>query len=203
MSKSSGGDDEKCFDQIPEVREGLFSRHRNILVNFDGTWVSPKYEVNVATTPPSTKRIVSAALTEKQSEQLITAFFFVSIERTQTKEVQEAFELILFRYLICRGYMARWIGKYDQCAYHIGNGDLFRNFTLMSAYQRSNIPPVVLNELCDVDGKLCARGSKGTRSKYIGKSTEKRYVPGKRFNRTEFDEKCMVSHEGSSTTHSS
>jgi len=33
---------------------------------------------------------------------------------------------VLFQYMKERGYTARWMGKYDQDARHVGNGDRFR-----------------------------------------------------------------------------
>ena len=44
----------------------------------------------------------------------------------QTGKTVRLLHLILYRYMVERGYTARWIGKYKQDAYHIGNGTRFR-----------------------------------------------------------------------------
>ena len=133
--------------------------------------------------------LVSARLTPPQSRQLIEAYYLLTVERVQG-EVARACELILFRYAFERGYLARHVGKYDQEAKHVGNGDAFRQFRSMSdRYSPHNLPASVLNALCGKDGKLRARGSKGSRSKKA--PIDQRWRPSRRMTRTSEDEMRM------------
>jgi hypothetical protein len=91
--------------------------------------------------------------------------------------------------MVQRGYTARWLGKYEQAAHHVGNGDSFRAFRAMRQYEPSNLPTRVLNRLCSRDGVLSNRGSKGSRSKY--KSNRARYVPQRRLGRSAEDERRL------------
>ena len=136
------------------------------------------------------KRFVSAALRTGQSKQLLTAFYHLCIERTTDPCVSHACVLIMYHYMKERGYTARWMGKYQQEAYHIGNGDGFRNFHRLAVYDPHRLPTTVLNKLCGSDGRLKSRGSKGSRSKY--KSDKSRYVPKRRLKRTRETEEKMV-----------
>ena len=137
------------------------------------------------------RRLVSAGLSSAQSKQLIEAFYLLEVERIPgPPEVVHALELILYRYMMERGYTARWMGKYLQEAEHIGNGDSFRTFARMAQYDPHRLPTKVLNKLCGRDGRLHGRGSKGSRSKYIDKS--KRYTPKHRVVRTLVEEERMT-----------
>ena len=163
------------------------------IVEVDGKWYRPVDTVaflRKQTTDASGKRLVSAALKFEQSCQLLTAFYFLCIERRQEEDVNHAFILIMYHYMKERGYTSRWMGKYDQFAVHVGNGDLFRNFNRLTVYQPHLLPVDVLNKLCGSDGKLKSRGSKGSRSKY--QSKKKRYVPKRRLKRSRDDEEKMI-----------
>jgi hypothetical protein len=135
---------------------------------------------------------VTPHLTSKQSEQLIEVFYLLTVECIDDPLQQEACKLILFRYMIERGYTARWIGKYDQDGNHVGNGDKFRKFSRLSQYAPDRLPTDVLNKLCGRNGKLKNKGSKGTRSKYKQEKETKRYVPKRRLKRTGEDERRML-----------
>ena len=107
-------------------------------------------------------RRVSASLHPAQSQQLISAFYVLCVEREDADATtREALRLVLYRYLVQQGYLARWLGKYDQCGAHVGNGDRFRHFARMAQYAPERLPSTVLNRLCGEDGKLHARGAKG------------------------------------------
>lgn len=138
------------------------------------------------------KRWVTPHLTSKQSKQLIEVFYLLTVECIDDPLQQEVCKLILFRYMIERGYTARWIGKYDQDGNHVGNGDTFRKFSRLSQYAPDRLPTDVLNKLCGRNGKLKNKGSKGTRSKYKQKAEKKRYVPKRRLKRTKQDERRML-----------
>jgi hypothetical protein len=138
------------------------------------------------------KRWISPQLTTKQSKQLIEAFYLLTVECINNPLQREVCKLILFRYMIERGYTARWIGKYEQDGNHVGNGDKFRKFSRLLQYAPDRLPTDVLNKLCGRDGKLKNKGSKGTRSKYNQKKETKRYVPKRRMMRTKEDELRML-----------
>lgn len=112
------------------------------------------------------------------------------MEHTRDPNVAHALKLVLFRYMVERGMMARYMGKYEQEGEHIGNGDTLRRFRRMSQYDPHRLPAKVLNRLCGSDGRLHGRGAKGSRSKYIEKS--KRYTPGRRLARTTTSEMRMT-----------
>ena len=163
------------------------------IVQVDGVWYRPVDTtafLKKQKTDAFGKRRVSAALKFSQSCQLLTAFYYLCIERRQTEDVNHAFVLIMYHYMKERGYTSRWMGKYDQFAIHIGNGDLFRNFNRLSVYKPHLLPVDVLNRLCGSDGKLKSRGSKGSRSKY--KTDKTRYVPKRRLKRSRLDEEKMM-----------
>jgi hypothetical protein len=155
-----------------------------------------------------TTRHVSAGLTDAQSKQLVTAFYLVHVEKVTHPETVRALHLILFHYMKERGYTARWLGKYEQKAEHIGNGRTLRRFRscalrkdrdLHSTDQYngfvnegvSSVPERVLNLLWGRDGKIHTRGSKGTRSKHNA-GVQKRYVPRHRLSRTYEEEMQMA-----------
>ena len=175
----------------PEVTDDITLR---TIVKVDGTWFEPK-DTSASLKKLCVTRKVSAALDRRQSQQLITAFFFLCIERRQSPIVNHAFILIMYHYMKERGYTSRWMGKYEQLANHIGNGDNFRNFTRLETYRPHLLPADVLNKLCASDGKLRSRGGKGSRSKY--KSGKKRYVPKRRLTRSRDDETRMVTVDAS------
>lgn len=177
--------------ELPDDVPDLFTL--NTIVQVDGTWYRPVDTTAVLKkhkTDACGKRRVSAALKDTQSRQLLTAFYYLCIDRSEGNEVLRAFALVMFHYMKERGYTARWMGKYEQQAMHIGNGDGFRHFNRLSAYDPHRLPATVLNKLCGTDGKLKSRGSKGTRSKF--KSDKKRYEPKRRLHRTKWDEERMV-----------
>lgn len=142
-------------------------------------------------------RYVSAALTPRQSKQLLDAFYFLCVEKqtTDDPDASHAAFLVMFHYARARGYVARWMGKYVQKALHVGNGVRFRKFRRMAQYAPHRLPVSVLNKLHSSDGKVRSRGSKGSRSKY-GRSSRlfrngERYVPENRVERTREDEESM------------
>lgn len=137
------------------------------------------------------KRLVSAGLTDAQSKQLIRAFYLLTVERVTDPSVAHALGLILYRYMSERGYTARWLGKYAQEARHVGNGDDTRHFASLTQYDPHRLPSDVITALCQRDGKLKGRGSKGSRSKYIDKS--QRYKPKRRLTRSAEEEAKMKS----------
>jgi hypothetical protein len=141
--------------------------------------------------PHGPRRYVAAHLTEAQSKQLIEAFFYLVVEGGGDPLLDRACALVLLAYLRERGYTARWMGKYEQDARHVGNGDSFRRFARLTQYAPHRLPTPVLNRLCDVEGKLVHRGSKGSRSKYR-KERRERYAPMQRMTRTEEDERRML-----------
>lgn len=136
------------------------------------------------------KRLVTPALDHKQSKQLIHAFYLLNVEKVSDKMERKACSLILYHYMKERGYTARWVGKYEQDANHIGNGDKFRKFSRLIQYAPSRLSVDVLNTLCGKDGKLKNRGSKGTRSKY--KTNKKHYIPQRKLKRSARDETNMM-----------
>ena len=160
----------------------------------DGTWyelVDTREELERRARPCHRRecRLVSESLSERQTKQLIEAFYFLEVERNVSDEVAHAFGLILYHYMRELGYTARWMGKYVQDAHNVGNGDAFRHLPRLPQYAPHRLPNEVLNRLCTSDGRLVARGSKGTRTKYC--TDRARYVPRKRMRRTEGDEDQM------------
>lgn len=151
-------------------------------------WYRPRDTIRPLSMHIPTRRLVSAALTAAQSRQLITAFYLVSVECVRDEVVFRAARLILYRYMLERGYTARWLGKYVQEANFIGNGVAFRQFRRLSQYSPDRLPTHVLNRICLHSGQMANRGSKGSRSKYC---TDGRYVPKRRLTRTERDEDEM------------
>lgn len=154
-----------------------------------GVWYRPRDTRSFLQKWVPLRRHVSAALGPAQSRQLITAFYVLSVERTCDAESKQVASLLLYRYMLERGYTARWMGKYEQAAHHIGNGDRFRRFSRLLQYDTERIPADVINRLCTKDGRLRNNGSKGTRSKYKVKG---RYVPKRRLPRTDEDEERMA-----------
>jgi hypothetical protein len=142
------------------------------------------------------ERVVSAALSPMQSEQLITAFYLLSVEESEMYcEVAKA---ILHRYMVERGYTARWTGRYVQGGRFIGNSDRFRRFNMsLPQYDIERLPTQVLNKICDERGQRKVRGSKGSRSKYKQRGERgERYVPKKRLKRSAEDERSLVKDVG-------
>ena len=135
------------------------------------------------------KRFVSAHLTTEQTKQIIQCFYHLEVERVQDPLVARACGLVLYRYMVERGYSARWLGQYKQTGDHVGNGDTFRNFARLRQYAPERLPARVLNKLSGRDGRLHGRGSKGSRSKYIDKA--KRYQPKTTLKRTRVVEERM------------
>ena len=154
----------------------------------DGRWYRPRDVRNLLNMEVSNRPYVSAALEPSQSRQLITAFYLFSVERVTDPRVRTAAALVLYRYMVERGYTARWMGKYEQDAHFIGNGNKFRKFNRLAQYDPDRIPSEILNRICDRDGRLANRGSKGTRSKY---RTTGRYRPERRLKRSLEDEAQM------------
>lgn len=154
----------------------------------NGTWYRPRDTQNMLRMSIPGRRLVSAALTPEQSKQLITAFYLMSVEHVPDPDTQHICCLILYRYMVERGYTARWMGKYVQDALFIGNGIRFRNFRRLSQYDPERLPIEILNKICGRDGRLKNRGSKGTRSKY---RVTGRYVPKRHLKRSADDEARM------------
>ena len=162
---------------------------RYLVQTNDGTWYRPRDTRNQLMSHIPLRRWVSCALSEEQSKQLCTCFYVLLVEGVRDAEVREAIHLILFRYMVERGYTSRRMGKYTQDAMHIGNGNEFRPFRRLSQYAPERLPAEVLSKLCGRDGRLKNRGSKGTRSKY---RTTNRYQPTRRLKRSREDEAAMV-----------
>lgn len=127
------------------------------------------------------RRIVSAGLSKAQSVQLIEAFYLLSVERITDPEMVHAASLILFHYMFRQGYTSRWMGKYQQEARFIGNGNVTRKFHRLSQYDPHRLPTSVLNKLITKNGIVKGRGNKGSRSKYV--HLDERYVPKQRASR--------------------
>lgn len=150
----------------------------------------------------STTRYVSAALTETQSKQIIETFYLLNVEEVAHEETRHALCLIMFHYMKERGYTARWLGKYEQKALHIGNGDNLRRFRGENTHQYngfvnegiSAMPAEVISKLWGRDGRLHTRGSKGTRSKHK-QNGKKRYVPTHRLERSRETELRMAGRD--------
>jgi hypothetical protein len=127
------------------------------------------------------RRCVSAGLSKAQSIQVIDAFYLLTIERVQDPETVHAASLILFHYMLRQGYTGRWMGKYQQEAKFIGNGDVTRKFHRLEQYDPHRLPTAVLNKLVSQHGIVKGKGNKGSRSKYVER--EERYVPKQRVPR--------------------
>jgi hypothetical protein len=160
--------------------------------------------------PQRATRYVSAALAPAQSRQLIAALYLLHIERV-ADEAARALALVLYRYMLERGYTARYVGRYAQEAQHIGNGGTFRTIRhgnrqlahfgdddaarahrAAALYtERARVQPGVLNQLVDRDGLLRARGKKGNRRR-DGRDRADAYLPKKRVRRTRDDEARML-----------
>lgn len=170
----------------------------NCVTVIDGTWYRP---VNtkafldrcIPKGCGGARRWVTPHLTPQQSKQLIEAFYLLTVEKVTDADTRQACRLILFRYMLERGYTARWMGKYNQNGKHVGNGDTFRRFRRLTQYAPDRLPTEVLNKLCGRDGRLRNKGSKGTRSKYKRDEEVRRYVPTRRLTRTDRDERRMMS----------
>ncbi len=124
------------------------------------------------------KKTVSGALEYEQTSQLLDATYSLYVEQNQDYEQRIASCLVLYRYLIERGYSGRWVGKYDQNAEFLGNGCLIRQFKNLSQYRPDVLPLPVLSKIYQKDGRLKGKGSKGSRSKYANE--EDKYIPGRK-----------------------
>ena len=196
------GAGERAFDAATLAAWGLdgleaSSMPRYLARGADGRWYRPvnpraAYERHAMGGGARARRAVSAALRPEQSTQLVEAFYHLVVERVDDPEVAHALELVLFHYMRGRGYTARWMGKYRQLARHLGNGRVFRKFnaTLVQYGVRDAIPDAVVSRLMGVDGRIRARGNKGSRSKY--KEGGRRYRPARRLARTAADEAGMA-----------
>ena len=153
-------------------------------------WYAPVDTLRELTRHIPARRVVSAALSDAQSKQLLTAFYVATVERPADAATREAARLLLVRYALERGYTARWMGRYDQDADHVGNGETCRQFESLEQYRPANLPAKVLDRLCDADGRVRGRGSKGSRSKYKQPGRVD-YVPKRRLSRTRADEDAM------------
>ena len=145
-------------------------------------------------------RKVSASLSNAQSKQLIQAFYLLTVERISDPVGVKACCLIMYRYLVECGYLARWIGAYKQKAHCVGNGTFTRVFNRLWQYDPSRIPTHVLNRLLTERGELRGEGSKGSRSKYVSKDV--RYVPKARMrkSRNELEQARMKGEASSSSS---
>ena len=178
--------------RLQEVVEGVPDDLRT-LVCVDGEWyrAHDTKEILLKHVYRGDKRYVSPALSADQSKQLIQTLYLLDVERTSDPTVAHASALVNFAYMKERGYSARWMGKYDQNATHIGNSDSFRQFKRLKQYAPHRLPSDVLNRLMGRDGRVHARGSKGSRSKFK-KEGKSFYVPGRRLKRTNRDETKMA-----------
>ena len=151
----------ECFtrDQLDAYGLTNLDSIRVLVQGRSGTWYRPRDTRHALTMHIPGRRLVSAALENVQSEQLITAFYLLSVERVRDPTVRTAASLVLFRYMFERGYTARWMGKYVQDANFIGNGNRFRYFKRLSQYDPDRLPLPVLNKICGSDGRMTNRGS--------------------------------------------
>ena len=101
---------------------------RAIVVLEDGRCFRPIDTRRTITKWIPAMREVSCALRPAQSHQIIEAFYLLMVERIPDSEARRAPELILPRYMFERGYTARWMGRYQQDADHVGSSALFRSF---------------------------------------------------------------------------
>lgn len=170
---------------------GMRGAWRYVCRGTDGVWYRPVDTYRALERHIPRRRFVSAALKPAQSRQLIEAFYALNVERIDDASAVGALNLVMYRYMIERGYTARWMGKYVQEALNVGNGDLFRKFRaeLLQYGTRANQKPVVYRKLAGRDGKFHTRGSKGSRSKHA--LAKKRWVPQRRLVRTVADEARM------------
>lgn len=132
---------------------------------------------------------VSAALEECQTLQLLNSYYILNVEQSYDPIQREMSKLLQYRYLICRGYSARWMGKYDQNALHLGNGLTIRRFKKLNQYSISNLETHVLEKVYRKDGTLQGKGNKGSRSKYVDPSV--RYIPSRRMRQKHNLEEIM------------
>lgn len=177
------------MDELREWGLEQVDHARYLIQSDDGTWYRPRDIRNQLLSHIPRQRWVSCALSDVQSKQLCTCFFLLMVEGVRDDELRRAIHLILYRYMVERGYTSRRMGKYTQDAMHIGNGDEFRPFRRLQQYAPERLPTAVLSKLCGRDGRLKNRGSKGTRSKY---RTVNRYQPTRRLKRSREDEESMV-----------
>jgi hypothetical protein len=189
------------MEEFEEWGLGYVDHTRYLIEAGDGMWYRPRDTRNQLQSYTKTQRYVSCALSEQQSKQLCTCFYVLHVEGVRDEEVRQAIHLILYRYMVERGYTSRRMGKYTQDAMHIGNGKEFRLFLpRLTQYAPERIPSEVLSKLCGRDDRVLSkmfgrdgclknRGSKGTRSKY---RTMNRYQPTRRLKRSREHEEAMV-----------
>ena len=132
---------------------------------------------------------VSASLEYEQSKQLINANYILNVEQHCDLVQVELSQMILWRYLIMRGYSSRWLGKYDQNAKFLGNGHVIRKFKDLVQYNIENLSTDILERVYKKDGSLQGKGNKGSRSKYVDE--DRRYVPKRRMKRYHNMEELM------------
>jgi len=125
---------------------------------------------------------VSAALEPCQSSQLLAANYLLNVEQVKCNIQKNIAACIQYRYLITRGYSARWLGKYDQNAAYLGNGNSIRKFTKLNQYCIDELDTKVLEKIYKKDGQLRGKGNKGSRSKYA--PLNEKYVPKRTMKRT-------------------
>ena len=125
--------------------------------------------------------MVSAGLSKSQSIQVINAFYLLTIERITDPEMVHAASLILYHYMLRQGYTGRWMGKYQQDAKFIGNGDITRKFHRLTQYDPPRLPASVLSKLVSRNGIVKGKGNKGSRSKYVKR--DERYIAKQRVPR--------------------
>lgn len=189
-------DGERVEVRLAEALRG--ATPRAIAQSQDGQWyecVDEEALLRSLAHSEGNPRVVSSHLSERQSRQLIAAFYCVAVERHACPEVVLAARLVLFHYMIHVGYTARWMGQYRQNALHVGNGGRLRRFKRLGQYDPARLPTKLLNRWLGADGIVVPNGSasverRGSRSKFA--QGESAYVPKKRMKRTRTEEEQML-----------
>jgi hypothetical protein len=127
------------------------------------------------------RRWVSGALDLEQTRQLLDAFYIYYVEQTRDVVQRKVAACIMYRYLVCRGFSSRWMGKYNQTACFLGNGKGIRKFKRLEQYAPHRLPIHVLNSIYQPGGKLKGHGKKKSRSRYA--SEEDRYEPKRKMRK--------------------
>ena len=144
---------------------------------------------------------ISPRLSRPQSRQLLSAFYVACIARTPDPVRMLAARLVLYHYLVQRGYTARFLGKYDQRGCFVGNGSRLRKFKRLQQYDIQRLPSAVLNRFLEREGSHDGATIekrvrvKGSRSKYKSKAARagsEPYVPVKRMRRSQEAERSML-----------
>ena len=133
-----------------------------------------------------------------ESEQLITAFYLLSVEESETyREVAKA---ILHRYMIERGYTARWTGRYVQGGRFIGNSDHFQPLQHEPSPVRRGAPPHPGSQPRLLRRERAEEGERVPRvplQVQAERGEGERYVPEKRLKRRSVeDERSLVKDAG-------